>query len=138
MQSGSGAISPTDVPGRTHGDRIAVRVSGRALLAAAAGDTRRAMSQENVKIVRRGFAGFAESGAEGVIPFYTEDAIIYSIPEWPDDLSTTGTTALGSSRGSGGRTSTISGSIFASSMTEVPRWLPCLSSPDRPKVPPSR
>jgi ketosteroid isomerase-like protein len=25
------------------------------------------------------------SGVEGVIPFYTEDAIIYSIPEWPDD-----------------------------------------------------
>jgi ketosteroid isomerase-like protein len=43
------------------------------------------MSQENVEIVRRGFAGFAESGSEGVIPFYTEDAIIYSIPEWPDD-----------------------------------------------------
>ena len=85
MQSGSGATSPTDVPGRTHGDRIAVRVSGRAPLAAAAGDTGRAMSEENVKIVRRGFAGFAESGAEGVIPFYTEDAIIYSIPEWPDD-----------------------------------------------------
>jgi ketosteroid isomerase-like protein len=43
------------------------------------------MSQENIEIVRRGFAGFGESGAEGVIPFYTEDAIIYSIPEWPDD-----------------------------------------------------
>jgi hypothetical protein len=37
------------------------------------------MSLENVEAVRRGFAGFAESGIEGVIPFYTEDAII-SLP----------------------------------------------------------
>ena len=43
------------------------------------------MSQENVEIVRRGYAAFAEKGVEGVIPFFTEDAVIYSIPEWPDD-----------------------------------------------------
>ena len=43
------------------------------------------MSLESVEFVRRGFAGFAESGVEGLIPFYTEDVIIYSIPEWPDD-----------------------------------------------------
>jgi ketosteroid isomerase-like protein len=43
------------------------------------------MSLENVETVRQGFAGFAQSGVEGVIPFYTEDVIIYSIPEWPDD-----------------------------------------------------
>ena len=43
------------------------------------------MSQENVEIVRRGYAAFAEKGAEGVIPFFTDDAVIYSIPEWPDD-----------------------------------------------------
>ncbi|HZA58910.1 MAG TPA: nuclear transport factor 2 family protein [Solirubrobacterales bacterium] len=43
------------------------------------------MSQENVEIMRRGYAAFAEKGVEGVIPFFTEDAVIYSIPEWPDD-----------------------------------------------------
>ncbi len=43
------------------------------------------MSQENVEVVRRAYAAFAEKGAEGVIPFFTEDAVIYSIPEWPDD-----------------------------------------------------
>jgi ketosteroid isomerase-like protein len=43
------------------------------------------MSQENVEVVRRGYAAFAEKGVEGVIPFFTEDAVIYSIPEWPDD-----------------------------------------------------
>ena len=43
------------------------------------------MSEENVEIVRRGYAAFAEKGVEGVIPFFTEDAVIYSIPEWPDD-----------------------------------------------------
>jgi ketosteroid isomerase-like protein len=48
-------------------------------------DTARAMSRENVEAVRRGFAGFAKEGVEGVIPFYTEDAIIFSIPERPDD-----------------------------------------------------
>jgi ketosteroid isomerase-like protein len=43
------------------------------------------MSQENVETIRRGYAAFAENGVEGVIPFFTEDAVIYSIPEWPDD-----------------------------------------------------
>ena len=43
------------------------------------------MSEENVEAVQEGFASFAEKGVEGVIPFYTEDAVIYSIPEWPDD-----------------------------------------------------
>ena len=43
------------------------------------------MSQENVEAVRQGYAGFAENGVEAVIPFFTEDAVIYSIPEWPDD-----------------------------------------------------
>ena len=43
------------------------------------------MSQENVEVVRRGYAAFAEKGVEGVIPFFTADAVTYSIPEWPDD-----------------------------------------------------
>jgi ketosteroid isomerase-like protein len=43
------------------------------------------MSEENVEIVRRGYTAFAENGVEGAIPFFTEDAVIYSIPEWPDD-----------------------------------------------------
>ena len=43
------------------------------------------MSEENVEVVRRGYAAFAEEGVEGAIPFFTEDAVIYSIPEWPDD-----------------------------------------------------
>ena len=43
------------------------------------------MSQQNVEIVRRGFAALAEQGVEGVIPYFIEDVVIYSIPEWPDD-----------------------------------------------------
>jgi ketosteroid isomerase-like protein len=43
------------------------------------------VSQENVEIVRRGYEAFAKEGIEGVIPFFTEDAVISSIPEWPDD-----------------------------------------------------
>ena len=43
------------------------------------------MSHENVEVVRDGFAALAEQGAEGVIPYFTEDVVIYSIPEWPDD-----------------------------------------------------
>ena len=43
------------------------------------------MSEENVEIVRQVAAAFAEKGAEGTIPFFTEDNVIYSIPEWPDD-----------------------------------------------------
>ena len=43
------------------------------------------MSEENVEIVRRGYTAFAEKGIEGAIPFFTEDVVIYSIPEWPDD-----------------------------------------------------
>ena len=42
--------------------------------------------QENVEIVRQGYAGFAENGVEGDDRrSFTEDAVIYSIPEWPDD-----------------------------------------------------
>jgi len=43
------------------------------------------MSQENVEIVRRAFDAFAEEGVDGVIPFAAADAVIYSMPEWPDD-----------------------------------------------------
>jgi ketosteroid isomerase-like protein len=43
------------------------------------------VSPENVEIVRRGFAAFAAEGVEGVIPYFTEDVVISSIPEWPDD-----------------------------------------------------
>jgi ketosteroid isomerase-like protein len=43
------------------------------------------MSQENVELVRRGYTAFARDGVEGVLPFFTEDAVIVSIPEWPDD-----------------------------------------------------
>ena len=43
------------------------------------------MSQENVEIVRRGYAAFATGGMETALPFFTEDTVVYSIPEWPDD-----------------------------------------------------
>jgi ketosteroid isomerase-like protein len=43
------------------------------------------MSQENVELVRRGYAAYEKEGVEGVIPFFTEDVVIVSIPEWPDD-----------------------------------------------------
>jgi ketosteroid isomerase-like protein len=50
-----------------------------------AGILRGPVSQTNVEIVRRGFAALAEQGVEGVIRYFTEDVVIYSIPEWPDD-----------------------------------------------------
>ncbi len=43
------------------------------------------MSEENVEIVRRAFAGFAEHGIEGVLPFNRHDVVTYSMPGWPDD-----------------------------------------------------
>jgi ketosteroid isomerase-like protein len=43
------------------------------------------MSQENVELVRRGYAAYEKEGVEGVIPFFNEDAVLVSIPEWPDD-----------------------------------------------------
>ena len=93
------------------------------------------MSQANVEIVRRGFAALAEQGVEGVIPFFTEDVVIYSIPEWPDDLSITATTASGGSSGSGRRTSTSSGSNFGTCMTEETGWWASSSSAARQNVP---
>ena len=55
------------------------------MLGRPAGILRGPVSQANVEIVRRGFAALAELGVEGVIPYFTEDVVIYSIPEWPDD-----------------------------------------------------
>jgi hypothetical protein len=40
-------------------------------------DTGGGLSQENVQVVRRGFAALAEQGAEGVIQYFTEDLVIY-------------------------------------------------------------
>ena len=43
------------------------------------------MSEDNVEIVQRAFAASADSGIEAVLPFYAEDIVLYSVPEWPDD-----------------------------------------------------
>lgn len=43
------------------------------------------MSEENVEIVRRMFDSFAGDGVEGLMPFFTEDADLYSFPEWVED-----------------------------------------------------
>ena len=43
------------------------------------------MSQENVDHVRRSFAAFADDGVEAAVLFATPDAVIYSMPGWPDD-----------------------------------------------------
>ena len=43
------------------------------------------MSQENVEIVRRGFGAFSEGGIEASLEFFTEDLVLHSMPEWPDD-----------------------------------------------------
>ena len=43
------------------------------------------MSEENVETVKQVAAAFAEKGVEGTVPFFTDDIVIYSIPEWPDD-----------------------------------------------------
>src|SRR5215217_623286 len=62
-----------------------MRDEGQAGWAAPPGYFADRVSQANVDIVRRGFAALAEQGVEGVIPYFTEDVVIYSIPEWPDD-----------------------------------------------------
>ena len=64
---------------------LAHRAKGACGLRSPARILRGPVSQANVEIVRRGFAALAEQGVEGVIPFFTEDVVIYSIPEWPDD-----------------------------------------------------
>ena len=43
------------------------------------------MSRENVEIVRRANAAYAAEGMDAALPFFTDDTILYSIPEWPDD-----------------------------------------------------
>ena len=43
------------------------------------------MSQENVEIVRRANAAYAAGGMDAALPFFTDDTVLYSIPEWPDD-----------------------------------------------------
>ena len=52
------------------------------------------MSQENVEIVRRAFDAFALQGVEGVIAFAAADAVIHSMPEWPDDAEYRGPEGL--------------------------------------------
>jgi ketosteroid isomerase-like protein len=43
------------------------------------------MSEENVEAVRAAYAAFADEGVEAALDFFTEDTVLYSIPEWPDD-----------------------------------------------------
>jgi len=43
------------------------------------------MSLANVEIVRQANAAYTAGGVEAALPFFTDDAIVYSIPEWPDD-----------------------------------------------------
>ena len=43
------------------------------------------MSQENVEIVRRANAAYAAGGMDAALPYFTDDTVLYSIPEWPDD-----------------------------------------------------
>ncbi len=44
------------------------------------------MSRENVETVRRVFEAYAETGdIDVVLPFHTEDLVVHSMAEWPDD-----------------------------------------------------
>ena len=43
------------------------------------------MSQENVDHVRQAYVAFAEEGVEAAVLFAAPDAVIYSLPGWPDD-----------------------------------------------------
>jgi len=43
------------------------------------------MSQENVEIVREANAAYVAGGMDAALPFFTDDTVLYSIPEWPDD-----------------------------------------------------
>ena len=43
------------------------------------------MSQEDLEIVRRANTAYAEGGMDAALPFFTDDTVLYSIPEWPDD-----------------------------------------------------
>ena len=84
----------------------------------------------------RGYSRFRRDGVEGVIPFFTEDAVVYSIPEWPDDPEYYGHDGLREAHPAmDGELRRLLDSIFANSMTEGARWLPSLSSPVRPKAP---
>ena len=85
------------------------------------------MSEENVKVVRRGYAAFAEEGVEGAIPFFTEDAVIYSIPEWPDDPEYHGHDGIRKLTRQWTENFDSLGSISANSATEETRWSPFMS-----------
>jgi ketosteroid isomerase-like protein len=52
------------------------------------------MSTENVEVVRRAFAAYAEGGIEDLVLLHSEDLVIYSIPEWPDDAEYHGRAGL--------------------------------------------
>ena len=43
------------------------------------------MSQKNVELVRRANAAYAAGGMDAALPFFADDTVLYSIPEWPDD-----------------------------------------------------
>ncbi len=43
------------------------------------------MSKENVEIVRRANAAYAAGGVDATLPYFTDDTVLYSIPEWLDD-----------------------------------------------------
>ena len=81
------------------------------------------MSEENVEAVRRGYAAFTTEGIEGAIPFYTEDVVIYSIPEWPDDPEYHGHDGVRKLDSAvGGELRRLRDSMFVNSTTEETRW----------------
>jgi ketosteroid isomerase-like protein len=43
------------------------------------------MSEENVEIVRRANAAYAAGGMDAALSYFTDDTVLCSIPEWPDD-----------------------------------------------------
>ncbi len=46
-------------------------------------DAARAMSQENVEIVRRAFEAFDQDGIEEALPRLAPDNVVHALPEWP-------------------------------------------------------
>ena len=40
------------------------------------------MSQENVELVKRGYAAFAADGIEALVPSFTPDVLMHPFPEW--------------------------------------------------------
>ena len=85
------------------------------------------MSKENVEIVRRANGAYAAGGMDAALRYFTDDTVLYSIPEWPDDPEYHGHDGLRRLSGNGGTTLTTSASRPKSCATPGTPSYPCMS-----------